>query len=1191
MSTQLGCVPKDTYILNKPKEFTYMTTAKRRTKKPIINPTIYRAVCAVMALLLLFSSLMTGISAWKSEGLAAQNNLFTTAKAETYSVQLTKFLDGDETVRINGAGFDLYRVKQGAETEDVKINGAVLYTAGTGENAGVIEVDGLVKGDYYFKEVVRAPGYKLPTGTAAVKEFTIETGSPEVTEVKFYNERQLASLTVTKTVKNADHSPLSPQQKTQEFEFTVKLEGVPDGNINVDLNGVTKQFSIVNSQFSIRLKHADTAEIFGLPEGAAYLVSETLASGYSESSDNNSGNIHKDGSNAAFTNTYTGDFGELKITKTVTNGGSTTKGFDFYPAIGDPADATEYTYKLNGAGADITFRNGDKITLADGETAEFDRLLAGTSYSVTENEYTGYVTSATGSTGTIVKPGVTAAFTNKFEAVIPGAGNLTITKTVTGTAGDTSELFDFTVILGDASDTATAYSYTLNGGAAQTFHNGYILRLKDGDVALFTDLPNDLFYSVNEDEKDYIKSSIGATGTITDAGVTAAFTNHKDTPPPPEYGSIETLKILAGEGADADKLFTFTVTFSTADSFNWTIDGTAQPQTIKSGDTFEIKKGQKVKISGIPVGTHYTVTENNDTTNFYSRSALVNGEGSVINGNIPVQQTNTYVGPVYIPINGTKTWDHGNNPLDKQPTEITVILKADGIEAGRKTVTAADHWEYSFSMPKYQADSITPVLYTIEESPVAGYTSEITGKNIKNTFIPVAVIHPSVTKIITGTPNSSSTFTFEMTAVTPNAPMPAGSVNGKSAMTITGADTRNFGDIVFDTAGTYEYKISEVGGGAAGYIYDNTVYTMTVTVTKTGSVISQTTEYKKQDGTAASGLVFTNKYESGVPVSVKVTKVWDDGNSAARPQTTAIQLYKNGSAVGGEKVTLSQENNWTHTWQNLDGNATWTVDEPIVPDGYTKKITGNAVIGFVITNQRPHDPPSDTVTISGKKIWNHGDNPASARPNSITIYIYDGNTLVLTDTVSEKEHWSFNYKLPKYRADGSETSYRIDEANVPGYTKKINGFTITNNHDSYNPQNEKTVISGAKTWQHGNIAVDRRPEGITVYVKDGSRIVAEKYITAANDWKWNISVLKYREDGETVIHYTVDEANVPYYTCKIDGYNITNTFKGMDYPGDSPKTGDNSNMTLWVILMLASAATLTILLITNKRYKGKHVKN
>ena len=88
---------------------------------------------------------------------------------------------------------------------------------------------------------------------------------------------------------------------------------------------------------------------------------------------------------------------------------------------------------------------------------------------------------------------------------------------------------------------------------------------------------------------------------------------------------------------------------------------------------------------------------------------------------------------------------------------------------------------------------------------------------------------------------------------------------------------------------------------------------------------------------------------------LKVQKVWKDGGSSeGRPNEISIQLLENGNPV--DTVVLSQENNWEHTWENLDSNSKWQVVEAEVPDGYTVTIVQEEHV-FVITNTRPYEPP------------------------------------------------------------------------------------------------------------------------------------------------------------------------------------------------------------------------------------------
>ena len=88
-------------------------------------------------------------------------------------------------------------------------------------------------------------------------------------------------------------------------------------------------------------------------------------------------------------------------------------------------------------------------------------------------------------------------------------------------------------------------------------------------------------------------------------------------------------------------------------------------------------------------------------------------------------------------------------------------------------------------------------------------------------------------------------------------------------------------------------------------------------------------------------------------ITVTVSKVWKP--AANNPQNITVQLYRNGNP-DGNPVILNDGNGWKHTWAGLDAGSVWTVNEPDVPVGYVKTITGSARDGFVITNTRSSRP-------------------------------------------------------------------------------------------------------------------------------------------------------------------------------------------------------------------------------------------
>ena len=172
-----------------------------------------------------------------------------------------------------------------------------------------------------------------------------------------------------------------------------------------------------------------------------------------------------------------------------------------------------------------------------------------------------------------------------------------------------------------------------------------------------------------------------------------------------------------------------------------------------------------------------------------------------------------------------------------------------------------------------------------------------------------------------------------------------------------------FNTLSFSKTGTFHYTISEVPGNDSTINYDTAVYKVIVEVTKSGDYRA-TVSYEK-DGAEYDGIpVFANttKPAGDDTISVSVNKVWNDNHNAIRPASVTVQLYRDGVAYGSA-VTLSADNGWRYAWIDLDENASWTVDEAGVPNGYGKSVThsgNNWTITYTLKVQdTPDAPPSN----------------------------------------------------------------------------------------------------------------------------------------------------------------------------------------------------------------------------------------
>ena len=96
-----------------------------------------------------------------------------------------------------------------------------------------------------------------------------------------------------------------------------------------------------------------------------------------------------------------------------------------------------------------------------------------------------------------------------------------------------------------------------------------------------------------------------------------------------------------------------------------------------------------------------------------------------------------------------------------------------------------------------------------------------------------------------------------------------------------------------------------------------------------------------------------------------------------------------------------------------------------------------------------------TTVSRTSKTWNDNNNADGKRPDSITVSLYNGDTLVAYSGVTPAENnWTYSFTgLDRYEftRDGnnnitgvSEIEYTVKETPVDGYASVVNGADITN---------------------------------------------------------------------------------------------------------------------------------------------------
>lgn len=126
-------------------------------------------------------------------------------------------------------------------------------------------------------------------------------------------------------------------------------------------------------------------------------------------------------------------------------------------------------------------------------------------------------------------------------------------------------------------------------------------------------------------------------------------------------------------------------------------------------------------------------------------------------------------------------------------------------------------------------------------------------------------------------------------------PMPEGSVNGAYSLTITGEDTENFPTITYDRVGIYTYTVYQVAGTNQKCTYDDTVYTLMVTISNKedySGLEATAVLYPDSEGDKLPGAEFDNEYETvkPTPTDPDAPKTGDESTPVLYAVLIAVSL-------------------------------------------------------------------------------------------------------------------------------------------------------------------------------------------------------------------------------------------------------------------------------------------------------------
>ena len=503
-------------------------------------------------------------------------------KVGTFTVEIT--VDGADTLTLatirydetymeeNGLPIGTYTVTNG-KTDDGK-NGTSGFKFGESKLIDITGEDKDAKKDAVDTSDLYALGsdYENATeypasydGSDITLGWTDEKPDYRFGLVRVYLDPLPGSLTVKKTVTG------NAGDKKKEFHFTVTLG---DNTISGTFGSGKTAMEFKEGVAEFTLTDGESKTATGLPAGITYEVTEAEANQDDyvtkvndvETNGTKGSILTEAAAVAAFENhkeiieTPEPETGDLVVTKTVTGAGDKKKEFHFTVTLSDDSISGIFGDKDDPSA--MEFKEGvAEFTLMDGESKTAAGLPAGVTYKVTEAEANkdGYTTNVKDdSNGTIQKDKTAAvAVENHKEeesssepepGPTPGTGDLTVIKTVTGSAGDTEKTFHLTVTLSNTTVNGTYGQMQFKDGVAE-------LELKHGQSKTATGLPAGTEYKVREseaDQDDYATSVTFSNSTmqiLEDKTVEVEFVNDKpgpstetppDKPSEPEESEIPT---------------------------------------------------------------------------------------------------------------------------------------------------------------------------------------------------------------------------------------------------------------------------------------------------------------------------------------------------------------------------------------------------------------------------------------------------------------------------------------------------------------------------------------------------------------------------------------------------------------------------------------------------------------------------
>lgn len=315
----------------------------------------------------------------------------------------------------------------------------------------------------------------------------------------------------------------------------------------------------------------------------------------------------------------------------------------------------------------------------------------------------------------------------------------------------------------------------------------------------------------------------------------------------------------------------------------------------------------------------------------------------------------------------------------------------------------------------------------------------------------------------------------------------------------------------------------------------------------------------------------TNTYCVPPTKVIKGEKQWDipEAMDDKQPESITIHLMAGKQVVATQEVTGPD---WTYLFEvpqydSIGKEILYHIEEDPIPGFAMSPVEGSFDIKntYVVPVQRT--PLKVIKQVTGQEPTTPSDFIFQLIPGEEELMITgsgEGEFPSMTFDSPGTYHYTIREKqtgILGYTYDNSVYDWTLIVEEKEGHLEIVSE-TLEKNGEPYLEEalvfenqfepslDEKVVIKGTKTWQHGSNLKASYPTSIVVQLLGNGRVVQQKKVSDTDKWMYEFVVPVYDEEGEEIT-YKVKEVPVPQYETTVSGYDLTNSFIGEPEPTTS----------------------------------------